>query len=110
MSRWHREPVARLRQALDTREISARELAGHFLSRIGASDLNAFIDVRPELTLAQADAADARLARGERAPLLGIPLAHKDIFATRGWRSTAGSRMLADYVSPFDATVVAPAW
>ena len=61
--------------------------------------------------LAQADEADARLAAarqsGERAsPLLGVPMAHKDVFVTRGWKSTAGSKMLADYQSPFDATVV----
>jgi aspartyl-tRNA(Asn)/glutamyl-tRNA(Gln) amidotransferase subunit A len=107
MSRaWHARPLAELRAALDAGEVSARGLAEHFLARIAASRLNAFIDVRPDATLAQADAADARLARGERGPLLGLPVAHKDIFVTRGWRSTAASRMLADYVSPFDATVV----
>jgi aspartyl-tRNA(Asn)/glutamyl-tRNA(Gln) amidotransferase subunit A len=103
---WHARPAADLRRALDAGEVSAEALAGHFLGRIGASGLNAFIDVRPEATLAQAREADARLARGERGPLLGMPVAHKDIFVTRQWRSTAGSRMLADYVSPFDATVV----
>jgi aspartyl-tRNA(Asn)/glutamyl-tRNA(Gln) amidotransferase subunit A len=76
------------------------------MQRIETSTLNAFIDVRPEATLAQARLADQRLAAGERAPLLGMPIAHKDIFVTRQWRSTAGSKMLADYVSPFDATVV----
>ncbi|MFT4102995.1 MAG: Asp-tRNA(Asn)/Glu-tRNA(Gln) amidotransferase subunit GatA [Burkholderiaceae bacterium] len=106
MSAPHTLSVAELRAGLDARRFSAEELARHFLSRIEASGLNAFIDVRPELTLAQAREADARLAAGERAPLLGVPLSHKDIFVTRGWRSTAGSRMLADYVSPFDATVV----
>ena len=88
------------------REFSAVELADAFLARIAASPLNAFIDVQPELTRAQAREADRRLAAGETGALLGIPVAHKDIFVTRGWRSTAGSRMLADYVSPFDATVV----
>jgi aspartyl-tRNA(Asn)/glutamyl-tRNA(Gln) amidotransferase subunit A len=102
----HARPVSALRAALDAGEVSARSLAEHFLARIATSTLNAFVDVRPEATLEQARAADERLARGERAPLLGIPVAHKDIFVTRGWRSTAGSRMLADYVSPFDATVV----
>ncbi len=106
MSHWHLQSVSQLRQALDAREVSAVELARHFLKRIEASSLNAFIDVRPELTVEQAVAADKRLASGERGPLLGLPLAHKDIFVTRGWRSTAGSRMLADYISPFDATVV----
>jgi aspartyl-tRNA(Asn)/glutamyl-tRNA(Gln) amidotransferase subunit A len=98
--------VAELSLALASGQTSAVELARHFLNRVAASPLNAFVDVRPDLTLAQAQAADQRLARGERGPLLGIPVAHKDIFVTRGWRSTAGSRMLASYVSPFDATVV----
>jgi aspartyl-tRNA(Asn)/glutamyl-tRNA(Gln) amidotransferase subunit A len=106
VSDWHLQSVSQLRQALDTRQVSAVELARHFLQRIEASSLNAFIDVRPELTVEQAVAADKRLASGERGPLLGLPLAHKDIFVTRGWRSTAGSRMLADYISPYDATVV----
>ena len=94
--------VARLERG----EASALELADDCLARIAASDLNAFIDVQPERTREQARAADARRARGERGALLGVPLAHKDIFVTRGWRSTAGSKMLADYVSPFDAAVV----
>jgi len=98
--------LAQLRAALDSGQVSAERLALGYLERIAASSLNAFIDVQPELTLAQAREADARLARGERAPLLGVPLAHKDIFVTRGWRSTAGSRMLEHYVSPFDAAVV----
>jgi aspartyl-tRNA(Asn)/glutamyl-tRNA(Gln) amidotransferase subunit A len=103
---WHGRPLADLRGALDTGEVTAEALAEHFLARIAASGLNAFIDVRPEATLVQARAADARLAAGERGALLGVPIAHKDIFVTRDWRSTAGSRMLADYVSPYDATVV----
>jgi aspartyl-tRNA(Asn)/glutamyl-tRNA(Gln) amidotransferase subunit A len=103
---WHALGVGALRRALDDGAVSSETLAAHFLGRIAASGLNAFIDVRPEATLAQARAADVRLAGGERGPLLGMPLAHKDIFVTRDWRATAGSRMLADYVSPFDATVV----
>ncbi len=87
-------------------EVSALELADDRLARIAASDLNAFIDVQPELTRAQARAADARRARGEGGALLGVPVAHKDVFVTRGWRSTAGSKMLGHYVSPFDAAVV----
>ncbi len=99
-------PLRELAAGLDRGEFSSAELARAHLARIEASDLNAFIDVRPELTLAQASEADRRRAAGERGPLLGVPVAHKDIFVTRGWRSTAGSKMLADYVSPFDATVV----
>lgn len=91
---------------LSHREISATELASDYLSRIAASDLNAFTSVNPELTLAQAKAADERIASGNASPLTGLPIAHKDIFVTEGWPSTAGSKMLSGYVSPFDATVV----
>ncbi|MGD7360410.1 amidase, partial [Ralstonia pseudosolanacearum] len=92
---------------LAAKEVSAVELARHYLARIEArADLNAFIHVDPEATLAQAQAADARLAAGDAGPLAGIPIAHKDVFVTRGWRATAGSKMLDSYVSPFDATVV----
>jgi len=92
---------------LEDRQVSAVELANVFLARIERyRGLNAFLDVRPELTLQQARAADARRARGQRGALLGMPIAHKDIFVTRGWASTAGSRMLEGYLSPFDATVV----
>ncbi|HBO76772.1 MAG TPA: Asp-tRNA(Asn)/Glu-tRNA(Gln) amidotransferase GatCAB subunit A, partial [Cupriavidus sp.] len=56
--------------------------------------------------LAQARAADERRAQGQATPLTGVPIAHKDVFVTRGWKSTAGSKMLANYESPFDATVV----
>jgi aspartyl-tRNA(Asn)/glutamyl-tRNA(Gln) amidotransferase subunit A len=100
--------VAELGRQLDARTVSAVELARLFLARIHAhKDLNAFLDVREEATLAQARAADARRARGETGPLLGVPLAHKDIFVTRDWASTASSKILQGYMSPFDATVVA---
>lgn len=96
-----------LHDALAARSVSARELAKSALEAAASrSDLNAFLHVDPDLTLAQADAADQMLARGEGTALTGVPLAHKDVFVTRGWRTTAGSKMLADYVSPFDATVV----
>ncbi|HUD26119.1 MAG TPA: Asp-tRNA(Asn)/Glu-tRNA(Gln) amidotransferase subunit GatA [Burkholderiaceae bacterium] len=107
MSELAHSGLARLAQRLDRGEVSAVELAELFLGRIEQHpDLNAWLDVRPELTLQQARAADERRARGERGPLLGMPIAHKDIFVTRGWASTAGSRMLEGYMSPFDATVV----
>lgn len=103
----HDKSLTELRAALDQGQCSATELARHYLDRIEAArELNAFIDVDPERTLAQAGAADARLARGERGALLGLPIAHKDVFVTRDWRATAGSRMLENYRSPFDATVV----
>ncbi len=92
---------------LAAKDVSAVELARHYLSRIEArADLNAFVHVDAEATLAQAQAADARIAAGGAGPLAGIPIAHKDVFVTRGWRATAGSKMLDGYVSPFDATVV----
>ncbi|HEX4880171.1 MAG TPA: Asp-tRNA(Asn)/Glu-tRNA(Gln) amidotransferase subunit GatA [Limnobacter sp.] len=100
--------LADLRAQLDQKKASANELAQDALRAARAqSKLNAFVDIQDDLTLAQARAADARLARGESAPLLGIPLAHKDIFVTQGWASTAGSNMLKGYKSPFDAEVVA---
>ena len=92
--------------ALRRGETSSEQLTRDALARIRDSKLNAFIDVLPERSLEQARIADERLAKGDPSPLLGIPVAHKDIFVTRHWRSTAGSRMLADYVSPFDACVV----
>src|SRR5882724_8418309 len=99
--------VAELGHALIAKDVSAVELAKLYLDRIEShKDLNAFLDVRPEVTLAQARAADARIARGEATPLTGVPIAHKDIFVTRDFHSTASSRMLEGYLSPFDATVV----
>ena len=103
----HTKTIKELSALLHGKQISATELARHFLARAQTSDLNAYTDINEELTLAQAAAADARLARGDATPLTGVPIAHKDIFVTQGWRSTAGSRMLENYVSPFDATVVA---
>ena len=102
----HTKTLKELSALLQARQISSTELSKLFLDRIGQSDLNAFLHVDQELTLRQAAAADARIAKNETALLTGIPIAHKDIFVTRGWRSTAGSKMLANYVSPFDATVV----
>ncbi len=99
--------VAELGRALVSREVSAVELARLFLERIERHrNLNAFLDVRPEVTLTQARAADTRIAKGEATPLTGVPVAHKDIFVTRDFHSTASSRMLKGYLSPFDATVV----
>jgi len=99
--------LAQLARLLENGQISAVELAKTYLKRIDQHrELNAFLDVRPELTLQQAQDADKRRARGERGPLLGMPVGHKDIFVTRGWSCTAGSKMLAGYMSPFDATVV----
>src|SRR5258706_4967363 len=99
--------VAELGRALSAKRVAAVELAKLDVDRIERhKDLNALLDVRPEVTLAQARAADARIARGEVTPLTGVPIAHKDIFVTRDFASTAASRMLKGYMSPFDATVV----
>jgi aspartyl-tRNA(Asn)/glutamyl-tRNA(Gln) amidotransferase subunit A len=102
----HTKTLKELSTLLQARQISATELARIYLDRIARSDLNAFLHVDEALTMQQAAEAEGRLASGQATPLTGVPIAHKDIFVTRGWRSTAGSKMLADYVSPFDATVV----
>ena len=102
----HTKTLKELSALLHARKISATELASLFLSRIKESDLNAFLHVDERLTLQQAADADRRIAQGDTTPLTGIPIAHKDIFVTQGWRSTAGSKMLENYTSPFDATVV----
>src|SRR5450830_1788921 len=102
----HTKTLKQLSAMLHAKDISAVELTQHYLARAQASDLNAFLHIDAELSLAQAKAADARFATDSAGPLTGIPIAHKDIFVTEGWRSTAGSKMLANYVSPFNATVV----
>jgi aspartyl-tRNA(Asn)/glutamyl-tRNA(Gln) amidotransferase subunit A len=100
--------LGELRAALDARRVSSVELTQAFLARARAlnGSLNAFITLDDEASLAMARAADARLARGEGGPLAGIPIAHKDIYCTRRLRTTCGSRMLADFVSPYDAHVI----
>ncbi|MBI3231452.1 MAG: Asp-tRNA(Asn)/Glu-tRNA(Gln) amidotransferase subunit GatA [Burkholderiales bacterium] len=103
----HTKSLKELSSLLQGKQISAPELAQHYLQRIQASDLNAFLHVDTELTLAQAAKAQQQIDAGLAGPLTGIPIAHKDIFVTQGWRSTAGSKMLENYISPFDATVVA---
>jgi aspartyl-tRNA(Asn)/glutamyl-tRNA(Gln) amidotransferase subunit A len=107
MSRVHELGVAALGRALAAREISSVELARHFLARLEAHrTLGAVLASDADAALAQAAAADARRARGEAGALLGVPIAHKDIFVTDGLPTTAGSKMLEGYRSPFDATVV----
>jgi aspartyl-tRNA(Asn)/glutamyl-tRNA(Gln) amidotransferase subunit A len=103
----HDMGVAQLAASLAAKEVSSVEVTQHFLSRIKAQDaLGAFLATDDTVSLAQAQAADLRLAKGERTPLLGVPLAHKDVFVTRDLPTTAGSKMLENYRSPFDATVV----
>jgi aspartyl-tRNA(Asn)/glutamyl-tRNA(Gln) amidotransferase subunit A len=110
MTALHDLTVAQLAGALKAKKVSAVEAAKHFLGRIAAdkvgNTLGAFLATDAEVTLAQAKAADQRIAAGETEPLLGVPIAHKDIFVTKDFPSTAGSKMLEGYRSPFDATVV----
>jgi aspartyl-tRNA(Asn)/glutamyl-tRNA(Gln) amidotransferase subunit A len=107
MTALHDLTVAGLAAKLKAREVSAVETAQHFMKRGEQhAALGAYLATDPEVTLAQARAADQRIAAGESTPLLGVPVAHKDIFVTKDFPSTAGSKMLEGYRSPFDATVV----
>ncbi|WP_295977561.1 Asp-tRNA(Asn)/Glu-tRNA(Gln) amidotransferase subunit GatA [uncultured Variovorax sp.] len=103
----HQLSVVELAKALAERKVSAVEASQAFLGRMKAHQaLGTFLDVNEEATLAQARAADALLAKGDAPALAGVPIAHKDIFVTTDFATTAGSKMLAGYRSPFDATVV----
>ncbi|AOW11724.1 aspartyl/glutamyl-tRNA amidotransferase subunit A [Hydrogenophaga crassostreae] len=103
----HQMGVAELAAAIADKKTSAVEAAQHLLSRAKVHEgLGAYLAFNEDATMAQAKVADARVAAGERGALLGVPLAHKDIFVTTDFPTTAGSRMLEGYQSPFDATVV----
>ena len=103
----HQLGVAELGRALRAKTVSSTELTQHLLARVAAAkDLGAFLHIDEAYALARAKDADTRLAAGEAGALIGVPLAHKDIFVTRDMPTTAGSRMLEGYLSPFDATVV----
>ena len=103
----HHMGVTQLAQALRAKKFSSVEAAQHFLKRMQThASLGAFLATDEAVTLAQARAADARIAAGDVAPLLGVPIAHKDIFVTRDFATTAGSKILENYRSPFDSTVV----
>jgi aspartyl-tRNA(Asn)/glutamyl-tRNA(Gln) amidotransferase subunit A len=103
----HTLGVAQLAKDLAAKKVSSVELAQHYLARMQQHvSLGAFLAIDEGVTLAQARAADARLAAGEATPLLGVPIAHKDIFVTKDFATTAGSKMLKDYRSSFDSTVV----
>lgn len=100
--------VAELAQAFASKQVSSVEATSHLLERAAAhAHLGAWLCIDADAALAQARSADAARAQGNASPLLGVPLAHKDIFVTRDLPTTAGSKMLANYRSPFDATVVA---
>jgi aspartyl-tRNA(Asn)/glutamyl-tRNA(Gln) amidotransferase subunit A len=109
VSDLHRQSVTQLAAGLRARRFSSVELVGACLARIEASQaaLNAFVTVTGEPALAAAAQADRLLAAGDGGPLTGVPIAHKDLFCTQGVRTSCGSRMLDNFVSPYDATVVA---
>ena len=100
--------VAQLIQALRDREFSSVELTRSYLDRIAQRDgaLNSYISVATEAALSEAEAADRLITSGNAPALAGIPIAHKDIFCTRGLRTSCASRMLDNFVPPYDATVV----
>ena len=100
--------IGEAHQLLKDKKISARELTRAVLDRIGAVDdkIDAFITVSEELALQQADQADRALAGGDCSPLTGIPLGIKDLMCTRDMATTCGSKILENFVSPYDATVI----
>ena len=106
MADLHNMTVAELAAGLQNKDFSAVEVATRFLARMGGNPHNAFLDINSAVTLAQAQASDDKIAKGTAGRLEGVPIAHKDIFVTKDFATTAGSRMLKDYRSPFDATVV----
>jgi aspartyl-tRNA(Asn)/glutamyl-tRNA(Gln) amidotransferase subunit A len=101
--------IGSIRKAIETRQISARELTTEFYSRIERRnpELNAFLTLSPERAYAQADRIDGMRSRGEQLPpLAGVPIAIKDVISTRGVRTTCGSKILENYIPPYDATAV----
>jgi len=106
MKQLHDMTVAELAAGLKAKTFSATEVAQHFVARAQADTTGSFLTLNPEATLAQAKASDARIAAGTGGALEGVPLGHKDIFVTKDFPTTAGSKMLEGYRSPFDATLV----
>jgi len=106
MTTLHDLTVAELAQGLKAKSFSATEVAQHFVARAQTDTGGSFLALNPEATLAQAKASDARIATGQAGALEGVPLGHKDIFVTKDFPTTAGSKMLDGYRSPFDATLV----
>ena len=100
--------LSELAQALAARQITSVELTQLFLERAQRlnPELNAFVTLDPEVTLAQARAADELISTGQSQPLTGIPVALKDILCTKGWLTTCGSKILSNFIAPYDAHVV----
>ncbi|VVM26021.1 Aspartyl-tRNA(Asn) amidotransferase subunit A (EC @ Glutamyl-tRNA(Gln) amidotransferase subunit A (EC [uncultured Gammaproteobacteria bacterium] len=101
----HDKTIAELAQGLKNKEFSSVELTQHYLDRINASDLNAFITITDEIAIKQAQVADQHIASSQSTTLTGIPYAHKDIFCTHGVKTSAASKMLDNFIAPYDATV-----
>lgn len=104
----HDKTLAQLAEGLRNKDYSSRELTDHFLARIEQHDdkLNSFVTVTAEQARAAADKADAQIAAGNAGPLTGLPIAHKDIFCTQGVRTSCASKMLDNFIAPYNATVV----
>lgn len=104
----HQQTIAELLKGLDSKAFSSEELTQHYLGRINQldGDINSFITVTEEQALAQAKAADEARAAGNVGTLTGIPIAHKDIFCTKGVKTSCGSKMLDNFIAPYDATVI----
>ncbi|WOE32805.1 MULTISPECIES: Asp-tRNA(Asn)/Glu-tRNA(Gln) amidotransferase subunit GatA [unclassified Acinetobacter] len=111
MSDLHHLSIRELSEGLAQAKFSSRELTQHYLKRIETLDtqIKSYVTVTAEQALAEADAADAALKAGHATALTGIPIAHKDIFCTQGIKTTAGSKILDNFIAPYDATVVAKA-
>ncbi|MBF4519954.1 Asp-tRNA(Asn)/Glu-tRNA(Gln) amidotransferase subunit GatA [Acinetobacter towneri] len=109
MTDLHRLSIREISEGLAAAKFSSRELTEHYLKRIAKIDpqVRSYVTVTNEVALAQADAADALRQAGQATALTGIPVAHKDIFCTQGIKTSAGSKMLDNFISPYDATVVA---
>ncbi|MEC7596607.1 MAG: Asp-tRNA(Asn)/Glu-tRNA(Gln) amidotransferase subunit GatA [Pseudomonadota bacterium] len=101
----HNLTIAEQIEGLRNKDFSSLELTQHYLNRINDSELNAFISVTSNQALSQAKEADKKIANGKSSSLTGIPYAHKDIFCTKGVKTTAGSKMLDSFISPYDATL-----
>jgi len=102
---FHQLTLKELQKGLSNKEFSSVELTNHFIRRVQNSELNAFISITDDLALEQAKKADSIITSGKMNDLTGIPYAHKDIFCTLGVKTSAGSKILDAFISPYDATV-----